>query len=134
LQALAVAVLGETPVGHAAGGAVKLALFAKSAGSVNGIKASKTPKPGQLLALGKDGKFPTSIVPVVQGPAGPKGEKDEPGPQGPSGPKGAAGAQGPTGPAGPAGLSGYNRSESPEVPIPPGTTRSPSLTAPTARE
>jgi hypothetical protein len=120
--AVIVAVFGSTPLGQAAGGAVKVALFAKNAGKVNGIKASKTPKAGQLLALGKDGHFPTSIVPAgpagpkgdpgprgttgSQGPAGPQGPKGATGAQGPAGAKGATGATGPQGAAGPAGPAG----------------------------
>lgn len=90
LTALLVALLGATPIGEAARNAVvKTALFAKNAGKVGGIKASKTPKAGQLLALGKNGKFPASVVPA--GPAGPPGP---PGPSGPSGPAGSAGSIG----------------------------------------
>ena len=40
-----------------------------TAAFIQGVKASKTPRAGQLLALGKNGKFPTSVV-----PAGPRGE------------------------------------------------------------
>src|SRR5581483_254304 len=88
VTAIVVAVMGATPMGHAARQALgTVPPFATNAGSVNGIKASKTPKPGHLLPLGKNGRFPGSVVP--------------PGPRGPSG------RQGPAGPAGPAGsLSG----------------------------
>src|SRR5262245_57528686 len=66
-----VAVFGATPLGSAALNAVS---FAKNAGSVNGIKASRSPKAGQLLALGANRKFPSSVVPQgPQGPAGPAG-------------------------------------------------------------
>ena len=85
--ALIVAVMGTTPISQAAKHAVaKVPPFATNAGSVNGIKASKTPKPGQLLALGNTAKFPASVVPA--GPAGPVGAA---GPAGPAGPAGAAG-------------------------------------------
>jgi hypothetical protein len=85
--ALVVAVLGSTPISGAARHVVAaVPPFAKNAGSVNGIKASRTPKAGQLLALGKNRKFPASVVPA-----------------GPRGPSGRQGAQGPAGPAGPAG-------------------------------
>jgi hypothetical protein len=94
LTALLVAVFGATPLGHAAVNAVKVALFAKNAGKVNGIKASRTPTPGKLLALGSDGRFPASVVPVAQGPAGPTGAT------GPAGPAGSRGAPGPAGPPG----------------------------------
>jgi hypothetical protein len=70
--ALAVAVLGATPLGHAA---YNMVSFAKNAGRVNGIKASRSPRANQLLPLGPNKKFPSSVVP--QGP---------PGPQGPAGP------------------------------------------------
>jgi hypothetical protein len=66
--ALVVAVFGVTPLGHAAANVVKRALFANNAGKVNGIKASSTPQPNQLLPLGPDAKFPTSVIP--QGTAG----------------------------------------------------------------
>jgi hypothetical protein len=74
--ALAVAVLGATPLGHAA---YNMVSFAKNAGRVNGIKASRSPKANQLVPLGPNKKFPSSVVP--QGP---------PGPQGPAGPAGPA--------------------------------------------
>ena len=77
------------------------ALFAKKAGNatrVGGIKASRTPKPGRLLPLGRDGRFPASVLPALgsvsssargaDGPAGP------PGPQGPAGKDGAPGQDG----------------------------------------
>ena len=112
--ALAVAVFGSTPVGHAVSSTVppfathaKTADRAANAGAVNGIKASKLPRAGQLLPLGKDGKFPASVgidaTPPLQGQ---KGEKGDPGAPGPAGPKGATGAKGATGPAGPQGLAG----------------------------
>jgi len=51
--ALLIAVLGATPNGFAAfKGVAKVALFAKNAGKVGGIAASKKPKAGKLLALG----------------------------------------------------------------------------------
>lgn len=109
--ALAVALLGSTPVGNAVASAVpspvkhaKRADFATNAGAVNGIKASKQPLPGRVIALGKDGKFPASVAPA--GPQGPKGDQGERGPLGPAGPKGVAGSQGPAGPEGPAGPRG----------------------------
>jgi len=43
--------------------AVKRALFAKNAGKVDGLKASRTPKAGQLLALNKTAHFPASVIP-----------------------------------------------------------------------
>ncbi len=61
--ALVVAVLGITPLGHAAADAVRVALFAQNAGKVGNIKASRTPVPGQLLALDAKGRFPASVLP-----------------------------------------------------------------------
>jgi hypothetical protein len=106
--ALTVALFGSTPVGHAVGS--KVPFFAKTAGYANragtaaalgGVKLSKQPRPGTLLPLGADGRFPASVG--LAGPAGPKGEKGDPGP---AGPKGAAGATGPTGPRGATGPAG----------------------------
>lgn len=122
LAALVVAVLGFASMG-AAGTAlkgaapVKSAVYAKNAGAVNGISASKTPKPGKLFPLKKDGKLPESVIPIgltiegPQGPAGPQGEKGAKGDTGPPGPQGVPGpqgqgSQGPEGPAGPAGPPG----------------------------
>jgi Collagen triple helix repeat (20 copies) len=109
--ALLVAVLSATPYGNAAlNGAVKVALFAKNAGKVGGIAASKSPKAGRLVPLGKDGKFPASVLPSgLQGPAGPAGSQGPGGPAGPQGPQGAQGAKGDPGPrgaTGPAGVAG----------------------------
>ncbi len=110
--ALVVAVLTATPNGIA-GSAVRVALFAKNAAKVSGIAASKKPKAGKLLPLGKNGKFPASVLPVkVQGPMGPAGPEGARGPAGSVGPQGAQGIQGlrgfkgVTGPAGPQGTTG----------------------------
>ena len=82
-----------------AGGAARrsLAAFAVNAGAVNGIKASRTPKPGRLVPLGRNAKLPASVVPSQRGARGITGA------QGPAGPQGAAGPQGPAGPPGAAG-------------------------------
>jgi hypothetical protein len=109
--ALVIAVLGATPNGFASlKGVAKVALFAKNAGKVSGIAASKKPKAGKLLPLGKNGKFPASVLPgTTRGPAGPEGAR---GPAGPAGPQGAQGSQGlkgskgVTGPPGPMGAGG----------------------------
>ena len=90
--ALLLVLLAASPAGGAAGRSI--AAFARNAGAVNGIKASRTPKPGRLVPLGKNAKLPSSVVPTARGAQG------LPGPQGPVGP---AGPQGPTGPGGPAG-------------------------------
>jgi hypothetical protein len=42
----------------------KVADVAKNAKKVNGIRASKTPKPGRLLALDALGKFPLGVIPA----------------------------------------------------------------------
>jgi hypothetical protein len=109
--ALLVAALCATSPGIAAlQGTVRVALFAKNAAKVGGIGASKKPKAGKLLPLGKNGKFPASVVPgAVKGPPGAEGAR---GPAGPVGPQGAPGSIGPrglkgaTGPAGPKGATG----------------------------
>jgi hypothetical protein len=110
--ALLVAVLSAAPNGIAAK-AVRVALFAKNAAKVGGIAASKKPKAGKLLPLGKNGKFPASVFPLsVRGPAGPAGSEGARGPAGSAGPQGAQGIQGlrgfkgATGPAGPQGTTG----------------------------
>jgi hypothetical protein len=91
--ALLLAVLAASPAGGAARRSI--AAFAQNAGAVNGIKASRTPKPGRLVPLGKNAKLPSSVVPTVRGARG------LPGPQGQPGPAGAQGPRGATGPAGP---------------------------------
>jgi hypothetical protein len=88
IAALAAALLGSTSVGQAFSGVsfAKRAAFAKNAGAVNGIKASRTPMPGKLVPLGQDGKFPASV-----GLAGPQGPKGDTGAQGPAGTNGVSG-------------------------------------------
>jgi hypothetical protein len=72
VTALVVAVLGSTPLGEAEYNATP---FARNAGKVNGIRASRTPKPNHLLPLGPNAKFPGSVVPGGErGPAGPQGQ------------------------------------------------------------
>jgi hypothetical protein len=110
--ALVVAALSATPQGIAAlkGGAVRVALYAKNAAKVGGIAASKKPKPGKLVPLGRNGKFPASVFPGgVKGPPGAEGARGPAGPAGPQGPVGSLGPRGPkgaTGPAGPKGTTG----------------------------
>lgn len=78
--ALVVALFGSTPAGHAVASKVppfakhaKTADYATKAGSVNGIKASKEPRAGQLVPLGTDGRFPASVgVGVRQGRRAPR--------------------------------------------------------------
>jgi hypothetical protein len=123
LVALLVGVLGFTPLGEAAANAVRVAFYAKNAGKVNGISASRKRKPGQLIALNKNGKFPASVIPdsaigiEIEGPQGP------PGPQGPKGDAGPQGPKGDAGPAGPQGDPGLTGQRGPEGPAgPPGVT------------
>jgi hypothetical protein len=99
IAALAMAVLGSASVGQAfntaASAFAKRAGYAKNAGAVNGIKASKLPKPGRLVPLGPDGKFPASVG--LAGPQGPQGLKGPKGDKGDTGPQGTAGTSGVTG-------------------------------------
>lgn len=64
MAALTVAVLGQTSIGHAAAGAVRVALFAQNSGRVNNIQASRRPTPGRLLPLNAKGQFPSSVLPA----------------------------------------------------------------------
>ena len=86
-----------------AGGAARrtIAAFAANAGAVNGIKASRNPKPGRLVPLGRNAKLPASVVPVVRGARGVPGAPGAQGPTGSAGPRGPQGPQGPPGAAGP---------------------------------
>lgn len=86
VAALTVALLGATPIGRAAHeltrvvpGFAKKAGYARNAGAVDGIRASRTGRAGYLVPLGADGKFPASVGQV--------------GPTGPAGPPGPAGAE-----------------------------------------
>jgi hypothetical protein len=88
--ALAVALLGSTPLSRAAADALeqvvpraKTADFAKNAGKLNGRTSSMTPRARQIPVLNARGKLPASIGAV--------------GPRGPAGPTGAAGAPGVSG-------------------------------------
>jgi len=98
---LAVTVLAATPAGGAAGRSI--AAFAINAGAVNGIKASRVPKAGRLVPLGRHAKLPASVVPTQKGARGPAGPPGPPGPQGIAGPQGSTGVTGPPGPPGTAG-------------------------------
>ena len=95
---LALAGLAASPAGGAARRSI--AAFALNAGAVNGIKASRAPKAGRLVPLGRNAKLPASVVPTIRGARGAQGPV---GPAGPQGPAGTQGPQGSTGPAGPAG-------------------------------
>jgi len=93
---LALSAVAASPAGGAAGRSI--AAFARNAGAVNGIKASRTPKAGRLVPLGRNAKLPASVVPTIRGA---RGEQGATGPAGPPGPVGPQGPQGATGPAGP---------------------------------
>jgi Collagen triple helix repeat (20 copies) len=105
ILALTIAVLGATPALEA-GSTVKRALFASNAGTVNGIKASRTPKPGQLVPLNASGRFPASVL--ARGPRGPIGPRGPQGVQGVQGLQGLQGLAGVTGPQGPQGIPGVD--------------------------
>ena len=88
--ALVIAVLGTTPLGHAARSAVsqvvplaKTSNFAKNAGKLNGHTSSRVPRVGQIPVVGTNGKLPATLGAV--GPAGPGGPKGDPGPAGVAG-------------------------------------------------
>jgi hypothetical protein len=70
MTALVVAILGQTSVGTAAVGAVRVALFAENAARVNNIQASRKPMPGRLLALNAKGKLPSSVLPAARSAPG----------------------------------------------------------------
>jgi len=91
--ALVVALIGSTPIGHAARNAIhSVPPFAKKAGYANragtaenskrlaGRTASQNPGPNQIPVLNASGQLPASIGAVgPQGPQGPKGDKGDPG-------------------------------------------------------
>jgi len=91
MTALVVAVLGATPLGHAA---ARIVLPSNSVGATQikkGAVTSLKVKDGALLAADfKAGQLPQG-APGVQGP---KGDPGVPGPAGPAGTKGDTGAQG----------------------------------------
>lgn len=118
VTALVVAVLGTTALGEAASNAVR-ATFATNADKVDGIHASRTPKAGRLLPLGKNKKFPASVLPLRAGPRGPAGAQGPAGAAGATGPAGAVGPAGAPGPAGPAGSAGPAGPVGPQGPIGP---------------
>jgi hypothetical protein len=87
--ALALSVLGTTPLGHAAGVAltraapVPLAKFAINAGLLNGHKSAVVAKAGQIPVVGANGHLNAAIMAAgTPGPTGPAG------PSGPTGPVG----------------------------------------------
>jgi hypothetical protein len=60
-------VLAAAPAVSAADGWVKRALYARNAGTVDGFRASKTPKKGALIVLPKSGRLPAAILPAGTG-------------------------------------------------------------------
>jgi hypothetical protein len=100
ITALAVAVLGSTPVGEAA---KNLVVPRASVGTLqlknNAVTAAKVRNFSLLAADFRRGELPRGRV-GPQGPAGPRGPAGVPGAIGP------AGQTGPAGPMGPPGLSG----------------------------
>jgi Collagen triple helix repeat (20 copies) len=117
VAALAVALSVTTPGVAALQGTVRLALFAKNAAKVGGIGASKKPKAGKLLPLGKNGKFPAAVLPGgVKGPPGAEGARGPAGPVGPQGPAGNLGPRGLKGATGPAGPKGWTGAQGPVGP------------------
>jgi hypothetical protein len=76
------------PVAVAATKAVGRAMFATNAGKVDGFKASRTPKPNQLLALDRKARFPASVISGTV--AGPKGDRGDTGAKGDPGTPGAS--------------------------------------------
>ena len=71
LVALVVAVTGFTGLGEAARDALPRASFANNSHRVDGIHASRRARAGYLFPLGRNRKFPASVIGV--GPAGPPG-------------------------------------------------------------
>jgi len=98
--ALAVALLGSTPLGEAAGDLAvavpplaKKATFATTAGTANNAKNLGGRPASQYVRLGSDGKLPAGLLAAgTAGPAGPQGPKGDPGPKGDRGPQGPNGA------------------------------------------
>jgi len=71
LVALVVAVTGFTGLGEAARDALPRASFANNSHRVDGIHASRRARAGYLYPLGRNRKFPASVIGT--GPAGPPG-------------------------------------------------------------
>jgi hypothetical protein len=146
VTALAVGVLGTTPLGQAASGlvlpknSVGAAQLKKNAVSgkkltTNAVSGAKIAKDVVTSAKVKDGSLLTADLAAGQLPAGTKGPKGDPGLRGPTGDpgskgpqgdqgvpgfKGQPGAQGPKGDKGdpgPVGFSGYQRVSSAWTPI-----------------
>ena len=79
VTALVVALMGGTPLGQAARDAFP---FAKNADRVDSLHASTKATAGKLFPLGKNAKFPASVLSVTRGPKGDQGPQRDPGAQG----------------------------------------------------
>lgn len=112
--AVLVTITGHTSFGRAAVRTiVPLARFAQTTDRVDGLRASRTPRPRQLVALDANGRLPAAVLATAapgpagdRGAAGAKGPKGDPGTKGPKGDPGPKGAKGTTGAAGPTGAHG----------------------------
>ena len=128
VTALVVAVLGTTPLGHAAG---RLILPKNSVGAtqlkssaVTGLKV----KDGTLMAADfKAGQ-------LRAGPQGPKGDPGAQGPKGDAGAKGDAGQAGAQGLPGPAGISGWQKVNAAPVTVVAGQTNGSTVNCPTGKK
>jgi hypothetical protein len=65
ITAVVIAVAGFTSLGEAARDALPRASFARNADKVDGIHASRRPRGRYLLALGRNRKFPASVIPAI---------------------------------------------------------------------
>jgi hypothetical protein len=97
VTALAVAVLGSTPIGHAA------ARFVVPKNSIGATQIKKNAVTGLKV---KDGTLVAADFKAGQLPVGPQGPKGDTGAAGAQGLKGEAGAQGPKGETGSTGAAG----------------------------
>ena len=81
---LALALGGIVQAGQAS--VTKVTPQAKNADTIDHIHASKTPRAGSLLPLGRDARFPASVLTLTAGPKGDTGLQGAVGPQGVAGP------------------------------------------------
>jgi Collagen triple helix repeat (20 copies) len=110
VTALAVAVLGATPIGHAA---AKFVLPTNSVGAGqlknNAVSGKKIAKNAITGAKVKNGTLTAAKFQAGQLPAGPQGTKGDPGAQGPKGDQGIQGIQGNQGQKGDKGDPGATK-------------------------
>ena len=111
---LALAVSLGIPARAASLGRVVFAQHARNADAVDGISASRRPKHGFALALGRRARYPRKALrtPIAgaHGPSGAQGSAGSAGAAGTAGPVGLAGAMGTRGASGAAGAAGPNGS------------------------